>query len=254
MKYKRNLFSFLINTAGELKTTNTPPILDDNSIILVVDEDNACNWFYMGLNTTLIHRRAALRAANSIKRFGYTFNNTVIGNRCKEFIIIDVDEEPEVRESKIQRLNSVLKEQSIKPAFKTPEASQIDSPYFKNNVLIRPIDELKEQIKYSNQYCLTESKVLKDSSALCNEIGCRKLGVLLTSILSNYSKIKITRDSENYTVESPDVHICRVKIKKDRLIISSSSTFGGEDEKYSIQKKFINLMEKYRNYFKESIN
>ncbi|WEU39982.1 MAG: hypothetical protein OdinLCB4_005800 [Candidatus Odinarchaeum yellowstonii] len=250
MNNERNIFTFRITASGELKIIENPPILDEENIFLVVDDDNSCSWLYIGLNTTLIHRRAALRAANSIKRFGYSFNNKTIGSRCREFIIIDADDESTVRESKTQRLKSVFTLPHAKTVFKTTEPREVESTIFKNGLLIRPIEELNEQVKDSNQQ-VSRREILDKSSELSADTGYRKLGVLLTSILLKYPDIKILRLGEYYVVNSPDKSLCRVKVKNDRLIVSNSLNFGGEEEKYEIQKKFIGLMEKSKTMFKD---
>lgn len=237
----RNLFAFTISSDGGLKIIDGPPILAEDSIILVVDEDYACNWLFIGSNTTLIHRRAGMRAANFVRRLGYPLNNSVIGNKCKEFIIIDVEEGAEIRQSKIQQLKSILTRPPPKPVFKTPvETPRIKSPDFRSETIIRPIEELKGRINSSTQSC---------SSEKLYEAGYRRLGVLLASILLTYNDIRITREAERYMIDAANTRLCSVKVKGDRLIVAESSTFGGVEEKYNIQKRFIRLMEKARKLF-----
>jgi len=187
-----------------------------------------------------------MRAANSIRRFGYHLNESFIGNKCKELVVIDHETDSDQRALVLQQLKSLITATSSPPVLENIE--NVSKPFnftdLKERPLIRPVEELSESFKHLSDGTSTPSKTL----TTC-ETSYRKLGVLLTSILSFYPEIKISRLGEGFMVESPSGVICKLKVKNDRLIVSASSTFGGEKIKYKIQKKFVYLVEKMKPLF-----
>ncbi|MEM2109737.1 MAG: hypothetical protein QW327_04540 [Candidatus Odinarchaeota archaeon] len=252
MKAERKTFQFIINRDGGLQLVDgNPSLFDDNSVILVVDEENYRIWLYIGAAVSLIHKRAAMRAANSIRRFGYHLNESLIGNKCKELIVIDPETDSEQRSTAVQQLKSIINASSSTPVLEKVEnaSKPFNFTDLKERPLIRPIEELNKSVEHSSGKTSTLSKSLVTSLKTNSETSYRKLGVLLASILSIYPEIKISRLGEGYSVEAPSGVICKLKVKNDRLIVSASSTFGGEKIKYKIQKKFVYLVERMKPLF-----
>jgi hypothetical protein len=232
--------------ATEIKM-DTDEINDDN-ILFLIDEVNYKNWLYIGSNTSFIHKRGAMRVANSLKKFGYELNGSIIGRKCTDLEIIDKTSD-QTKQDKEEIFYSLFKKSEIKfEELEVKKPSAVSSNVFtKNNVLIRPVSEaLVNNITQSEPEFTSIDKEITPDKEKGYE-GVNKFGVLVTSILQEFPEIRISKSSKDeneYVVESPDGPVCQLKIDSDKLVISSNSTFGDDDKKIKIQQKFIHLSKK----------
>lgn len=226
-----------------------PDVLDDDTVIFVIDEKNCKDWLYIGARVSFIHKRAAMRIANSLKKFGYKVNNSIVGHRCNELVVIDkTSNEPETRSSE-DALRSVISSQiqlKNKPDVEVAE-NRSEAGILKDGSLIRPLDQgrtVKDAILQNNKAISLEEDIKNDFSVSRDNSGLNKFGVLVASMLQEFPELRIIRNHNKYSVESPTGEICRLELSSDKLLISAESNFGEGDVKAKIQQKFINLTKK----------
>ncbi|MHA1835935.1 MAG: hypothetical protein ACTSYQ_03285 [Candidatus Odinarchaeia archaeon] len=207
---------------------------DSKDVLFLIDEVNKTDYLYIGESVGFIHKRAAMRVANSLKKFGYQLDNSIIGRHCKKLVIIDKTEK-ELSANEEENFLQLLKNKKLSE----PPKISTNNVEVSNNVksvekIIRPINEAIENMDKEKT-----TKTPEDND------GYEKLGILISSILTVYPELKITKVKNNkYVIEAPIGELCSLQVKKNKLVISPQSTFGGEENKLKIQQRFVVLSSK----------
>ena len=236
----KNKLTLHITKDGETTLTNIPlNKLPPDGVFLVIDENEKKDYLVIGENVAFIYKRMAMRIANSLKKFGYQLSDgTIIGSNCSELVILDKTDKNTSTEEQEQILKEISKEKTKKPTKQTSNTiKKIADKFAKKNVIIKPLNEaITSDAKKTTD--------VKESSIK----GEDKFGILVASILTIYPDIRITQQNgagKRYIIESPEGAICALEIKGDKIVISPESTFGGEEEKFKIQQKFVKLTKSY---------
>ncbi len=249
--------------------------LKEESVAIIIDEQNEIVWLWIGRQIGFIRKRAASRIANSIKRFGYEIQNILVGKGIGKLEIIEESllGEPDIKEkfeqlkgvfrSKFSPVNKFLvsfgekamtakpvslpaEEVIIQPAPQPPEplpsAEVADS--------IKPKSSTPETLKITPQEIISQVSASTEKPSapqenLSDVLGSVKTGILITSVMKEYPELHVNHrseeDSEEYELETPEGTICKFRVDGAKLVISPESTFGGEEKKIKIQKVFVEV-------------
>jgi len=244
---KHSALLLKIDKNGIAQVVETEPgQITEDSVLFLIDEENKKNWLFIGSNVSFIHKRGSMRVANSLKKFGYEINGSIVGRKCSGLEIIDKTEETYDTEKEKIFYSIIQKgDRQIEAEQQVNTLKSESNEFMEKEVIIRPLNEVYS--KEENKKEEVKTAIKKKTRTTKGKDGYDKFGVLVTSILQEYPEIMIRKKSDGefqYIVEAPEGAVCELKIEENKLVISSNSTFGGENKKIKIQQKFINLSKK----------